>query len=272
MKIVVFDLDETLGYFTQFGIFWDCLKQFLSANKNYKLSQKDFNELLDLYPEFIRPNILPILQYLKHKKKSKCCHKLMIYTNNNGSKEWSNHIKYYFEHKIKYNLIDQIIAAFKVNGQQIEMCRTTHDKTHKDFIRCTKLPLHSEICFLDDTFHPGMANDNIYYINLKPYYYDLEFDYMIKVFQESKIGETLLKGKNESNNEPFEEFMKQNIRKYNYKYVEKTEEEYEIDKILGKYILTHLKTFFNDKQYVKTRKNMNVKNIIPKKNKTRRNI
>ena len=34
MWIVVFDLDETLGYFTQFGIFWDCLKQFLSANKN----------------------------------------------------------------------------------------------------------------------------------------------------------------------------------------------------------------------------------------------
>ena len=25
-KIVVFDLDETLGYFTEFGIFCDCLK------------------------------------------------------------------------------------------------------------------------------------------------------------------------------------------------------------------------------------------------------
>jgi hypothetical protein len=163
-------------------------------------------------------------------------------------------------------LIDQIIAAFKVNGKQIEMCRTTHDKTHKDFIRCTKLPLHSEICFLDDTFHPGMANDNIYYINLKPYYYDLEFGYMIKVFQESKIGQ-VLKGKCEKKHEDFEEFMKQNIGKYNYKYVKKTEEEYEIDKILGKYILTHLKTFFNDNQYIKTRRNM-----IPKKNKTRRNI
>ena len=29
MKIVVFDLDETLGYFTEFGIFWDSLVQYL---------------------------------------------------------------------------------------------------------------------------------------------------------------------------------------------------------------------------------------------------
>ena len=29
MKIVVFDLDETLGYFVLFGIFWDCLLRFL---------------------------------------------------------------------------------------------------------------------------------------------------------------------------------------------------------------------------------------------------
>jgi hypothetical protein len=32
MKIVVFDLDETLGYFTEFGIFWDCLKNYLILN------------------------------------------------------------------------------------------------------------------------------------------------------------------------------------------------------------------------------------------------
>ena len=29
MKIVVFDLDETLGYFTQYGIFWDSLAEYL---------------------------------------------------------------------------------------------------------------------------------------------------------------------------------------------------------------------------------------------------
>ena len=33
MKIVVFDLDETLGYFTQYGIFWDSLAHYVK-NKN----------------------------------------------------------------------------------------------------------------------------------------------------------------------------------------------------------------------------------------------
>ena len=36
----------------------------------------------------------------------------------------------------------------------------SHDKTYNDFIKCTKLPTNSEICFLDDTFYPEMANDN----------------------------------------------------------------------------------------------------------------
>lgn len=31
-KIVVFDLDETLGYFVELGIFWDCLDHFLKEN------------------------------------------------------------------------------------------------------------------------------------------------------------------------------------------------------------------------------------------------
>lgn len=272
MKIVVFDLDETLGYFTQFGIFWDCLQNFLNENKNEneKLTQIDFNVLFDLFPEFIRPNIINILQYLKHKKKTNCCHKLMIYTNNTGSKEWTHQIKSYFENKINYKLIDQIIAAFKINGTQVEMCRTTHDKSHNDLIRCTKIPLDAEICFVDDTFHPKMANDNIYYINLKPYYYDLSFDVMIERFYKSNLGIQLI-----NSDANFEEFMKKEIKKYNYDYIEKTKEEYEIDKILGKHVLTHLQHFFNDIKKNKSRKNYMNTNINPnktKKNKTRKQI
>ena len=138
MKIVVFDLDETLGYFTEMGIFWDCLKKYLShGNNTTPLTQTDFNEVLDLFPEFLRPNIINILIYLKKKKESNCCHKMMIYTNNNGPREWAHYIMSYFESKIKYKLVDQVIAAFKINGKQVEICRTTYNKTHKDLIRCT---------------------------------------------------------------------------------------------------------------------------------------
>ena len=74
----------------------------------------------------------------------------------------------------------------------MEICRTTHTKTHKDLIKCTKIPPTAEICFLDDTFYPEMANDNIYYINVKPYYHDLKMDYMLQKFKESAVGEKIL--------------------------------------------------------------------------------
>lgn len=271
-KIVVFDLDETLGYFVEFGMFWDTLKHYyknnedntninsnINKNKNPVFDQSLFNKLLDLYPEFTRPNILNILKYLKKQKQDQYCHKLMIYTNNQGPPEWAQQIKGYFEEKLNFELFDQIIGAFKVNGKQVELCRTTHMKTHKDFISCTKIPETTQICFIDDVFHPGMTNDNIYYIHIKPYTYDLTFDTIVDRF----IGSGLL-----FKNVPIS--MKDSIitgmKRYNYTYVEKQPLEHEIDAMLTKTILHHLHTFFN-RQIINTNTNANsnktVKNRKP---------
>ena len=184
-KIVVFDLDETLGYFTEFGIFCDCLNDYF---KNNQYSERNFNELLNLFPEFLRPKILSILQYLKIKKKENKCYKVMIYTNNQGDKSWAMNIKNYFDEELNYKLFDQIIAAFKVRGEQIEMGRTSHDKTINDFISCTKLPEDIEICFIDDVYHSGMNDDKVYYINVKPYYHKLSIEHMMLKFLDSKLG------------------------------------------------------------------------------------
>lgn len=259
MKIVVFDLDETLGYFTQFGIFWDSLINYFKS-KNIELSQTDFNNTLDLYPEFLRPNIIHILLYLKNKKKGKHCHKMMIYTNNTGPREWADHIIKYFEGKIHFKLIDQLIAAFKINGKRVEICRTTHNKTHHDFIKCTKIPHDTKICFMDDTFYPEMTSDNIYYINVKPYYYDLEFEEMLERFIKSKIAKVT--------DDQFYTFMMKHIKLFNYKVIEKDPDEYEMDIIVGKHIITHLQTFFNHFTKNKTFKNRDKEH---KKNKTYKN-
>jgi len=253
MKIVVFDLDETLGYFTELGIFWDSLEYYTKIKEKHPLSQSDFNNVLDLYPEFLRPNIINILKYLKTKKESACCNKIMIYTNNTGPKTWANHIIEYFESKTGCKIIDQVIAAFKINGKNIEICRTTHNKTHEDLIRCTKIPTNTEICYLDDTFYPDMANDNIYYINVKPYYHDLDFDYMLDKFANSSIGKKII-DENDLNDE-FKKIMDKQIKLYRYKCLEKNLKEYEIDKILGKQILNHLHEFFNKSKKSKTLKN-----------------
>jgi hypothetical protein len=257
MKIVVFDLDETLGYFTQFGIFWDSLSNYLKIKKIH-LSQTDFHDVLEIFPEFLRPNIINILTYLKNKKRTNCCNKMMIYTNNTGPQEWARHIISYFEKKINFKLVDQIIAAFKINGKRVEICRTTQNKTHKDLIRCTKIPADAEICFMDDYFYPEMENDNIYYINIKPYYHDLNFDIMLERFKKSDVGIRLI-----DNDNNFDNLMMEHIKLFKYMVVEKNDKEYEVDKILGKHIISHLHAFFN-----RSTKNRTIKNRGNRKNKT----
>ena len=248
LKIVVFDLDETLGYFMQFGMFWDALKSYIDYSKiNIQVNQELFDNILNLYPEFLRPNIIGILNYLKLKKDKNECNNLMIYTNNQGPREWVKHIISYFEKKINYKLFDQIIAAFKINGKQVEICRTTHLKTHNDFIRCTKLPKEAKICFLDDVFYPDMSGENIYYINIKPYIYDLHFDEMISRFISSRI-------LNVESPTQCREYILEFVKRYNYNYVEKTNLEKDIDKILSKKIMHHLHVFFNDFSKKKTNK------------------
>ena len=267
-KVVVFDLDETLGYYTEFGMFWDALNAYNTNNAN---NQPLFNKVLDLYPEFHRPNILQILNYLKQKKTTKSCHKLMIYTNNQGPASWVQQIKSYFESKLKYELFDQVINAFKVNGKQVEVCRTSHMKSHKDLISCTKIAEDTDICFLDDKFHPGMSNDKIYYINIKPYIHDLSFDEMIERFENSDIM-TL-----ENSNNSFKTFMLNFLKKYNYTFTKKTKEAQNVDKILSKKIMSHLHIFFekfNAKPKInnfrtRTNKKLNNANIkVRNKNRT----
>jgi hypothetical protein len=267
MKIVVFDLDETLGYFTEFGVFVDCLKRYINPkNMNDIISQEQFNKLLDLYPEYLRPNIISILNYLKDKKDKNICSKVMIYTNNQGSKEWVNNIISYIQNKINYKLIDQIICAFKINGKKIELCRTSNNKTYHDLIKCTKLPLDAEICFMDDNYFPGMSNDNVYYINIKPYYNSIDFKIMCNKFCESEVSKELLNPNYDKNN--FINYMLDEFKFYNLEIIKKTEEEYNIDRILSKKIMLHLQDFFSKSSKNKTRVNTYKKY---KKNKTQKN-
>lgn len=242
-KIVVFDLDETLGYFMELGMFWDALKAYMKHKQiKIPIDQTLFNKVLDLYPEFLRSNIISILNYIKKKKQRNHCDKLMIYTNNQGPVEWARYIINYFEEKIDYKIFDQIIAAFKVQGNRVELCRTTNMKTHSDLIKCTKLPENTQICFLDDVFYPDMSNEKIYYINVKPYIYDLEFNDMITRMLNSNIlmGEV-------TDPTYCREFILAFMKRYNYIYVEKTDETQNVDKILSKKILQHLHMFFKMK-------------------------
>jgi hypothetical protein len=111
---------------------------------------------------------------------------------------------------------------------------------------------------MDDSFYPEMANDNIYYINVKPYYYDYTFEEMLSRFKQSDVGERLIDG-----DEEFDDSMMEHIKLFKYKVIEKDNAEYEVDKVLGKHIISHLQTFFN-----RSTKNRTIKNRGTRKNKT----
>jgi hypothetical protein len=229
MKIIVFDLDETLGFFSQFGTFWELLQR-----QNPILTHKDFSELLDLYPEYLRPNIISILNFLKHKKMNNCCNKIYLYTNNQGPLTWVNDIILYLEYKITHVLFDKIIPAYKIGNKCIEPLRTSHDKSYEDLIRCINCQTEHKICFIDDVHHVKMVHDSVYYINVKPYMYMLSNEEIIKRFINSQ--HPLLK--QTDNNRLFSELNK-------YSYTEKDANEYMIDNIVSKQLMIHLQDFLN---------------------------
>ena len=229
MKIIVFDLDETLGFFSQFGTFWELLQQ-----ENPTLTHKDFSELLDLYPEYLRPNIISILNFLKHKKMNNCCNKIYLYTNNQGPLSWANDIILYLEDKITHKLFDKIIPAYKIGNKIVEPLRTSHDKSYNDLIRCINCQTEHKICFVDDVHHSKMVHDSVYYINVKPYIYMLSSE---------EIARRFINSQHRSLENVDKPRLILELKKYSYS--EKDASEYIVDTILSKQIMIHLQDFLN---------------------------
>jgi hypothetical protein len=98
---------------------------------------------------------------------------------------------------------------------------------------------NTPIFFIDDTYHKKMKNKNVYYLNIKPYIYNLKIHDIISRFNHSDfyIGFCI--------NEDINEKIITNMDKY--KLDLKNKNEYDIDKIISKQIIYHLLTFFGKK-------------------------
>jgi hypothetical protein len=234
--IVAWDLDETIGNFVEIGVLCDALKSMVGRD----LTSLEFYNILDLYPEIFRPNILNILNYLKQQKNKKKCHKVIIYTNNQGPKEWAQSIKGYLEYKLQAKLFDQIIAAYKIRGEHIELNRKSHMKNVPDLLRCTHLPQNSKICFLDDQYHADMKHEQVSYIYLKPYVHNFNSNEMINRFVTSPMGHNI------QNPPLFRNKLLDFFNKYTLTSYNKTNIDYEIDKIISKQIMIYIKEFIEN--------------------------
>lgn len=259
IKSIVFDLDETIGSFSDLHILWTGLNNI--QNFSHENDQNIFNAIFDLYPEFLRYGILSIFDYLITKKKQGAYDKMYLYTNNNCPPPWISFLCNYIQSNLKNTnpngeLFDKIISAFKINKKIIEMSRTTLLKTHSDFIRCSLLPATTEICFIDDSYHTNMLNDHVYYIQPAAYHHGLTRDTIIDRFIHSKLGSlysTIFLQSSQNNKDGLSRFLKdwfgdddQNatIRK-----------NIEVDILIAQKIMYHIKEFlFCGRRQNKTQK------------------
>ena len=249
-KVIVFDLDETIGSFYDLELLWRGLH--IYKNKNnfiFYNTQENFNKLLDLYPEFLRYGILNILDFLKFKKQTDGSIKIYIYTNNNLPKIWANMIIKYLEYKQNCPLLfDKIISAFKINKIIIEPNRTTNKKTYSDFIRCTLLPKNIELCFIDNDYYEKMDNGKVYYIQPKPYFHKIITSEIINRFLLSNIIDFT---KNNINNNNHISKPKCNdflyswfIQNNSFVKISKNKFEIEIDTIVSQKMMYYIQEFF----------------------------
>ena len=236
-KIVVFDFDETLGSFSQLYLLWISINKILNIGNNEK--KIILFQLLDLFPDFFRPSIIDILKYVLTNKLNNNCKEVIIYTNNNGPVEWCNYIIEYLNNKTnkKIKVIDKIIKAFIVDGKKREILRTSTDKSMTDLIKYTKYSKKLKICFIDDQEHKNMINDNVYYINLLPYNFNMSFKKMAEIYYKNILNDTIISKS---------DFVIK-VLNLNSNYVRKNKENdiLNIQPIISKQILTYLDNFFN---------------------------
>jgi hypothetical protein len=250
-KVIVFDLDDTIGHFEQVSMFLNGLQ--LIVDKN--ISDKYLYKLLDLLPQILRPGILDTLETISKIKKRNKCVKVIIYTNNMGPRSWTLIIKRYLERKLKYNIFDKVITAYRPHKKH--NCRTTHSKTHKDLLKCTGYHPNTEFLFLDDQMHVEMKHPHIHYLHLHPYTYSIPFNKMINSYLDSKYGK-LIKKKYKNR---FQEYMYKYLTSgtgYHKYHIKKTKiSKKDIEQM--RYIKKHIHKFLNihDTRHKKKRRRKN---------------
>lgn len=252
-RVVVFDLDETLGSFVDLEILWSSLQHFTK-----KYEPTNFNQLLDLYPEFLRYGIIHILEFLVHKKNTGQCKYIYIYTNNQCNHNWVDLLSNYFTYKLQLsdNIFDQIIRAFRIGNKRIEPFRTTTAKTHSDFIRCTLLPEKTEICFIDNANYNNMKTDRVYYIRPHSYYHHLSTNEIIQRFISSDIY-VKLKQQNDTHN-IHQCIVDGFIREKRITNGNPMIQDLKRDIIVAQKMMYHLREFF----YLTTKRNRTHKNLV----------
>jgi hypothetical protein len=176
---VIFDLDETLGYFTELSIIWGCLQSVYNAS-----GQNTFNKLCEVFEkDYFRPGIFRVFKFLKKQGNNV---KVILYTNNTGQIEWLTMILKYIEMRAGVsNLFHKIVPGFKRGDPPGPHKRTSFEKTYSEIIRCASIPNNARIIFFDDLWHPKMHTKQVSYVHVRPFFHPLRPAFIIHKLQHS---------------------------------------------------------------------------------------
>lgn len=263
-RAVIFDMDETIGYFSQLGLIIDSLENHIKR----KLKEEEQFHMMDIFHNIFRPGIFDIFKLLKREKKKNKHLKVVMFTNNTGPKTWMHLIRKYIEYKVNdKNLFDKVIGAWKVKKDGVEVireeCRSSHGKTYIDLLNCYNSLARYKICFLDDVTHEGMMHKNITYLKLKPYRHEVSYETMVDTLLNSQFKKYIEK------RSEYISYLKDYLKKdfFEYKHVNKLKEKKYSKSKLYKIILNFVK---NKKLKTKKRIIKKTRKKTQKKNKTRK--
>jgi len=208
-KFVVFDLDETIGFFSQLYFIWDLLMKMSKT----RLSLKDFFVLCEMFSCYFHPEIIDIMVYLREKNINP-----VIFTNNQAPVWWPKLITLYINYKTNKLLnkggdrdenrdedrdgdknkdknkdfIKEIVGAYTINGYISERRRTSNSKKYTDLYRILDPSSSHKILFLDDKEHVAMRVNAVKYIKVPVYIMMLPPQTIASVFLRTYYGKLFL--------------------------------------------------------------------------------
>jgi len=166
-RIVLFDLDETIGYFQNIGNTYNYIKQTNPTDKN---KVRIIHELLKKDNHAFRPGIFDIFTTLKRYKKSNPNIIVALFTNNQGPKYWYNAIVSYINSLYKYKLFDHVIGPYTIGNTIIEEMRTSNNKSIHDIAKILRTNITTDkYIFFDDQYHSNMIHPNVEYVYIDKY-------------------------------------------------------------------------------------------------------
>jgi len=152
-KNVVFDFDETIGYFEQ-------IIEIIKETK--KTSKIEVFELFTLFPLVFRTNIFDIFHFIVRLKKEKKIKSVILYSNNNND-VFIGYVISFIHQKLNYSLFDLSISLNQTHNK---------NKNLSDLLNYSNglLTKKSSIFFIDDKEYDDMKMIK-YYIKCEAYKY-----------------------------------------------------------------------------------------------------